>query len=416
MTRNPRTKMVNLRAERTDLAVKTAQAPRSYDSKAKHKATKKPPENDPMSRYLNDLVKNAPPLLTQAQEISLGRLLEDHILIAAEALARDVGAARAILKLEHASERSKRAANEFVNELNPDGLRGRALLNHLFKMLRSSDGPEWFQRYAEADGKALAERFVTSNLRLVVSLAKKYGRGILPMEELVQEGNTGLMRSVQSFDYRRGFRFSTYAAWWVRHAISRAMADKSRTVRMPVHLIEFYSRVGTMRLRLTGELARPPDDEEIAEAILKTGEGKPFKPRFGSHEDRRMALIDKIRTLATRTRMPSSIDQPVLTDDGSELTLHEVLKAEAKETHIWDSIVEGASIDKLHRALARLRPIELDVLRKRFGFGDDVQLTFEEIGVRYGLSRERIRQIQNEALKRLKSDNELAPLLREMRG
>jgi len=412
MAKTPRLAIANPKAGRLVRARKAIPKPRSAKASSEEDVPKSR-GNDPLSRYMRDITATAPPLLTGPQEKALGRLLEEHLLLAAEKMYRDLLDVGKAAKSRRITERGKRTAAAFLRELNPDKLRGRALKKHLFLTLRGSSGPEYFQRYAERDGKDVAELFVTANLRLVITMARKYGKGVMPMEELVQEGNIGLMRSVLAFDYRRGFRFSTYSAWWVRHAIGRAIADKSRLVREPVHMSEFSTFVAKTRQRLIGELGRPPDDDEVAEAIVRADSAK-ARCGSGSDEEKGLSMVEKVRKLSTQTRMPVSLDQPVRGDEGDGVTQHELLEAEPEDRQVWEPLVPGASLDLLHRALTRLKPIEAEILRQRFGLDNDEERTFQEIGTRYGLSRERIRQLQESALRKLRSDKDLRPLVQEI--
>ena len=235
------------------------------------------------------------------------------------------------------------------------------------------------QRQVRAGNEALDE-FIRSNLRLVVSIAKRYvGRG-LSLIDLIQEGNIGLMRAVQKFDHSRGFKFSTYATWWIRQAITRAIADKGRTIRLPVHVSEALTKLNGAHQRLTQQLGREPTDHELAEELG----------------------IDAQRVRETRlaARMPSSIDQPLGEDDDTsvadfvmdlndrgpeELTHHELLKQEADST-----------LSEI------LNEREKQVLQWRFGLGDGHILPLERIGERLGLTRERVRQIEAQALRKLR--------------
>lgn len=383
---------------------------------------------DAYARYLRDLLRNSPPLLTAAQEYGIGRLLEEHIIMAADNIRKDLLAAEACLHEIRAadSRRKKRLkAESFVQDpskatawrdaarlislLNPDSLKGDALWAHLIGLLRGQHAEELFELNADPNGKELRDHFVAANLRLVITLAKKFGAGAMPVDELVQEGNLGLMHAILRFDHRQGFRFSTYASWWIRHAVSRGITDKGRLIRMPVHMIEFNSLVVKERSRLAVKLGRAPTDEEIAASFKNYARQKNrLKGYVGKHAC--AALLEKIRSLNQQIRYPLSLDYPQRTEDGDTETLHDTMAMEIEETSPLTPLRDGALSDIIRRAMTRLSPIEIDVLRLRLGFEEETEHTFKEIGDKYHLSRERIRQIQNHALSKLKSSAELRRL------
>ena len=229
---------------------------------------------------------------------------------------------------------------------------------------------------------ALREEFTKANLRLVVTMARRYDRGGMPLADLIQEGNLGLMHAVSRFDYRRGLRFSTYACWWIRHAIGRALADKARAVRIPVHMLEAQQQLEKVRQQLIRELGRQPSPQEVAKAA-------------------RVPLAKLNQMHRYLMGQPLSLDRPVHEDDDRQLG--EMLADPASEDVNPAADLTTEALTKQVKTLMRgLSPIEADVLRQRFGLGDDEERTFREIGDRYRLSRERIRQIQNSALDKLK--------------
>jgi RNA polymerase primary sigma factor len=233
-------------------------------------------------------------------------------------------------------------------------------------------------------GARLRDRFVRANLRLVVTMARRYDRGVMPLSDLIQEGNLGLMHAVSRFDHRRGLRFSTYACWWIRHAIGRALADKARAVRVPVHMIEAQQQLAKVKQRLVRELGRDPSRSEIAEAA-----------------DMPLHKLNQMNRYLLGS--PVSMDAPVGSREDEGRSLGEVLtKPDDEPWNPEEELTTQALSGRLHKLIDKLSPIEADVLRQRFGLQDDQERTFREIGDQYELSRERIRQIQNAALHKLR--------------
>ncbi len=246
-------------------------------------------------------------------------------------------------------------------------------------------------RQAHRDAMNLRDEFVRANLRLVVTMARRYDRGGMPLADLIQEGNLGLMHAVSRFDYRRGLRFSTYACWWIRHAIGRALADKARAVRIPVHMLEAQQQLEKVRQALVGELGRPPTPQELAKAA-------------------RVPLAKLNQMHRYIMGQPMSLDRPVHDDDDRSFG-DTMADPDSEEHSPEDDLTTETLTGQIKKLLHHLSPIEADVLTKRFGLGDDEERTFREIGDQYHLSRERIRQIQNSALDKLKR-----ALEREHRG
>jgi RNA polymerase primary sigma factor len=246
-------------------------------------------------------------------------------------------------------------------------------------------------RQAHRDAMNLRDEFVRANLRLVVTMARRYDRGGMPLADLIQEGNLGLMHAVSRFDYRRGLRFSTYACWWIRHAIGRALADKARAVRIPVHMLEAQQQLEKVRQALVGELGRPPTPQELAKAA-------------------RVPLAKLNQMHRYIMGQPMSLDRPVHDDDDRSFG-DTMADPDSEEHSPEDEMTTETLTGQIKKLLHHLSPIEADVLTKRFGLGDDEERTFREIGDQYHLSRERIRQIQNSALDKLKR-----ALEREHRG
>lgn len=243
---------------------------------------------------------------------------------------------------------------------------------------------EWLRRVHAANRAAAEARndFVKANLRLVVSIARRFNHGRMALADLIQEGNLGLIKAVERYDYRRGFRFSTYASWWIRHAISRALADKGREVRLPVHMIDAQHRLTKARRQLTSALGRAPTSEELATATQMP-----------------LDKIEKMRSWLLEQSV--SIDKPVGDEEGR--VLGEVLEDPDRVAVSPTEDLEWEALTTEVRDLLReLRPIEADILRQRFGLGTEQELTLKEIGDKYQLSRERIRQLQEQALGKMR--------------
>lgn len=329
---------------------------------------------DPMRAYLHEIGKI--PLLSAEEEVFFAKRIEeaekefvDLIIKLGQTTSEDVyiKASKALEKgnkkstsVESAKKRLEEKDRRYLNKTIRDGIEAKHLLT-------------------------------TANLRLVVSIAKNYVKRGLDLLDLIQEGNLGLMRAVDKFEYRKGFKFSTYATWWIRQAITRAIADQARTIRIPVHMIETINKLSKISSQLSSKLGRKPTTKEVAEAM--------------SISEERVHEIIKI------SQKPQSLEAPIgeESDSGSNLSdiIADEFTASPQEMATWSYLKR-----QINEILNTLTPREKKVLELRFGLRDGVARTLEEVGHEFNVTRERIRQIESKALRRMKSE-EIAQALKD---
>jgi RNA polymerase primary sigma factor len=336
----------------------------------------KAPTNDPVRMYLKEIGKV--PLLTAAQEVDLARRIEagEFATVLRELTEEEDRVDQKRLRL--VTESVVAIRDHQVEKFGKVEGIGRDRIGKTYKP-KTREALDDFLRRVERDGQLAKRKLIEANLRLVVSIAKRYvGRGMLFLD-LIQEGNLGLIRAVEKVDYSKGYKFSTYATWWIRQAITRAIADQARTIRIPVHMVETINKLVRIQRQLLQDLGREPLPEEIG---------------------RQMGIpADKVREILKVSQEPVSLETPI---------------GEEEDSHLGDFIedsdavvpVDAASFillqEQLESVLHTLSEREKKVIQLRFGLLDGHPRTLEEVGREFGVTRERIRQIESKTLSKLR--------------
>jgi RNA polymerase primary sigma factor len=359
-------------------------------SRRRDPSKKKPYTEDSIRIYLQEIGRIR--LLRAEEEIELARQIAD--LLSLELIREDI--CKQLKREPNDREWGKQVwkieqTKQILTEKHGKDPSKKEISSFLADSVNNADIEERWNVQADKNFKAFLRRLyldrkakdkmVQSNLRLVVSIAKKYMNRGLSFQDLIQEGSLGLIRAAEKFDHEKGYKFSTYATWWIRQAITRAIADQSRTIRLPVHLYETISRIKKTTKILSQKMHRKPTEEEIAEEMEMT--------------------IEKLRFIAKSAQLPISLETPIGKEEDSRLG--DFIEADGETPE--DEVSKNLLREDLENVLDTLSPRERDVLRLRYGLDDGRMKTLEEIGQIFNVTRERIRQIEAKALRKLRHPN-----------
>jgi len=348
--------------------------------KTLRKKPKKPTQKskgDAHSRLIGILEDNRNKILVKVHDL---KLKEDVVMAFSEELKKTVGEVETLnRRLSHIKKSTKysRAEKRKESQLCTKNIAKKEIL---FGM-KYPEMKKAMKVLAQGEIEVFEARkaLIEANLRLVISIAKRYlGRG-LSFSDLIQEGNSGLMRAVDKFEYKRGYKFSTYATWWIRQAITRALADQSRTIRIPVHMVETINKITKVTRELVQEVGREPAAIEIAERLK--------------------IPVEKVNGILKISKEPISLETPIGEEEDSHL--RDFIEDKAMLSPL-DFAIQGDMKKKIDSILCSLTAKEEKIIRKRFGIGGDIPHTLEEVGLEFDVTRERIRQIEGKAIRKLK--------------
>jgi len=367
----------SLNKKRKGYLKKLNEVSRKKTSRIKSKRSSQKGKGDAHSRLISMLEDNRNKILAKVHDL---KLKEDVVMAFSEELKKTVGEVETLnRRLSHIKKKTRYSRSEKKKEcqLCTKKIDKKEILFGMkYPEMRKA-----LKVLAQGEIEVFEARkaLIEANLRLVISIAKRYlGRG-LSFSDLIQEGNSGLMRAVDKFEYKRGYKFSTYATWWIRQAITRALADQSRTIRIPVHMVETINKIMKVTRELVQEVGREPTPVEIAEKLK--------------------IPVEKVNGILKISKEPISLETPIGEEEDSHL--RDFIEDKAMLSPL-DFAIQGDMKKKIDTILCSLTAKEEKIIRKRFGIGGDIPHTLEEVGLEFDVTRERIRQIEGKAIRKLK--------------